>query len=112
MDVLIEIRDGVLVARAEGRIDAYNSPEFESALRSAIEECEGPAVIDCSDLSYISSAGMRTILMIAQILEEREVKLAVCCLIEEIAELFRISGFDKIIDTYPTVQQALAAVTD
>ncbi len=111
-DLGIETMDGALIARAEGRIDASNSPEFEAALLAAIEDRDGPVIIDCAELSYISSAGMRAILLIAQILEERVLPFAVCSLCEEIAELFEISGFDQVIDTHGSLKEALAAVVD
>lgn len=110
MEINTETRNGALIARASGRIDGANARDFEAAVQSAIHECEGPVIIDCADLSYISSAGLRAILLIAKTLGKRGVKFALCSLSAPIAEIFQISGFDQIISTHPSQAEALEAV--
>ena len=68
MEISTENRDGALIARAVGRIDGANARDFEAAVQTAIHECEGPVIVDCEGLSYISSAGLRAILLIAKTL--------------------------------------------
>ena len=102
MEISTENRDGALIARAAGRIDGANARDFEAAVQSAIHDCE--------DLSYISSAGLRAILLIAKTLGKRNVKFALCSLSEPIAEIFQISGFDQIISTHASQSDAIAAV--
>ena len=110
MDISTENRDGALIARAVGRIDGANARDFEAAVQSAISESEAPVIIDCEDLSYISSAGLRAILLIAKTLGKRKVKFALCSLSEPIAEIFQISGFDQIIPVCGSRAEALATV--
>ncbi len=110
MEIKTESVSGALIARAEGRIDGANAREFESAVQAAISECEGPVIIDCENLSYISSAGLRALLLIAKTLGKRSVKFALCSLSAPIAKIFQISGFDQIISTHPSRAEALAAV--
>ena len=111
MDLRCQTNDGVLIANPGGRVDGVNSPMFESALISAIESADAaPVVLDCSELSYISSAGMRAILLIAQMLEDQERQLAVCSLSEEIQDLFEICGFDQVIGINESLEQALGAI--
>jgi len=110
MEITTETRNGALIARAEGRIDGANARDFESAVQTAVRDCEGAVIIDCENLSYISSAGLRAILLIAKTLGKRQVKFALCSLSEPIAEIFQISGFDQIISTHSSRDEALAAV--
>ncbi len=112
MEVNTERDNGTLIAKAEGRVDGSNAREFEEALDSAITEHEdGRAVIvDFEGLSYISSAGLRVILLTARTLRKSEKEFAVCSLSEPIREVFEISGFDKIIPVYASRSEALAAV--
>ena len=113
MDLRCQTNDGVLIANPGGRIDGANSPAFESALKSAIESADAaPVVLDCGELSYISSMGMRAILLVAQILEGLQRPLAVCSLSEEILNLFEISGFDQVIGIHESLEQALGALGD
>ena len=110
MEISTETRNGTLIAKAEGRIDGSNARDFESAVQSAVRDCEGPVIIDCENLSYISSAGLRAILLIAKTLGKRNIKFALCSLSAPIAEIFQISGFDQIISTHPSLDKALVAV--
>ena len=111
MDIVTEKKNGALIAKAAGRVDGANARDFEAAVQSAISECDGPVIIDCEGLSYISSAGLRAILLIAKTLGKRQVKFALCSLSEPIAEIFQISGFDQIISTHSSQAEALAAVS-
>ncbi len=110
MEINTETRNGALIAKAEGRIDGENARDFESAVQTAVRDREGAVIIDCQNLSYISSAGLRAILLIAKTLGKRDVKFALCSLSEPIAEIFQISGFDQIISTHSSRDEALAAV--
>ena len=112
MEVNTERDNGTLIAKAEGRVDGSNAREFEEALDSAITQHEdGQAVIvDFEGLSYISSAGLRVILLTARTLRKQDKEFVVCSLSDPIREVFEISGFDKIIPVYASKSEALAAV--
>ena len=108
MEVHAEREDGILIARAEGRVDGNNAREFEGKLNAAIGEDDRLLVMDLQDLSYISSAGLRVFLMIAKEFQRRGGKLVVCSLTDTINEVFEISGFSKIIPTHASRSEALA----
>ena len=108
MEVRTERQDGTLVAEVGGRIDGVTAREFEDAMKSAISEEEDDAVImDLEGVSYVSSAGLRAILLIAKDLGKRDTKFALCALAEPISEVFDMAGFDKIIKIHDTRAQAL-----
>ena len=111
MKVTIE-RDGdTLVAMAEDRVDGTNASEFQQALEAAISDADRIVILDCDQLSYISSAGLRVILLTARALQRQNSKFAVCSLSEQIREVFEISGFDKIIPVHETRADALGALS-
>ena len=111
MKVTIE-RDGdTLVAMAEDRVDGTNASEFQQALEAAINDADRIVILDCDQLSYISSAGLRVILLTARALQRQNSKFAVCSLSEQIREVFEISGFDKIIPVHATRADALGALS-
>ena len=66
-----ERKDGVLVAKPEGRIDGVNARDFHDALSEAIGTDSNPVIVDLADINYISSAGLRTFLLIAKTLQQR-----------------------------------------
>ena len=109
MDVRTDRRDGALIAEVEGRIDSATARDFEEMMNAAITEQDEAVIVDLARLSYISSAGLRAILLIAKSLWKRKAAFAVCALDDSIAEVFKIAGFDKIIDVRDSVSEALAA---
>ena len=102
---------GVLVAEAWNRVDGTNAHLFEQALREAIGTEDQGMVIDFGGLSYISSAGLRAILVTAKTLKKQGAALAICGLQAPIREVFEISGFDKIIPIYDARSGAVASVS-
>ena len=112
MDVTTARQDGMLSAWVGGRIDGSTAAEFEGTVRTAIEESDRAVIMDFGDLTYISSAGLRVILLIAKSLENQNAKFALCSLSDPILEVFEISGFDKIIALHPSKAEALASLDD
>ena len=105
-----ERKSGTLIARASGRIDGSNAREFQDALETFLENEVSSLVLDLENLSYISSAGLRVILLVSKKLQRASAKFGVCSLSDSISEVFQISGFDKIIQTYRTQSDALSAI--
>ena len=109
MDVTTERQEGVLTAQVGGRIDGSNVAQFEEAIRTAIDESDRAVLIDCENLGYISSAGLRAVLMTAKTLSSRNAKFALCAMSDPIREVFQISGFDKIVAIHSSKAEALAS---
>ena len=110
MEIGVDRQENTLIASAGGRIDGVNAREFENALRGTINDDDKAVVVDLEGLSYISSAGLRAILLIAKTLSQRGSKFALCSLSEPIREVFEISGFDKIVSIHDTRSEAVQAV--
>lgn len=80
-----------------GRIDASNAGACEKELL-ALMEANGPsALIDLGGLSYISSAGLRVLLVGAKAARAKGGKAVICHAPAAIAEVLKMSGFDKVI---------------
>lgn len=80
-----------------GRIDASNASALEKDLL-ALMEASGPSVIlDLGGLSYISSAGLRVLLLGAKSARAKGGKAVICSAPAAIAEVLKMSGFDKVI---------------
>ena len=112
MDVQVNwSRSGeVLVAVLSGRVDSSNSATFHDALKEGIPDGERALAIDCSGLSYLSSAGLRVLLDMVRVFREPNKALALCELSGSIASVVRLSGFDKIIPVHETRAEAVAAI--
>ena len=110
MELKTERKDGALIAWANERIDGANVLEFEEAVRSSIADDDRMVVMDFEQLTYISSAGLRAVLLTAKTLWDRDAKFALCSVSPAIREIFEISGFDKIIAIHASQEDALAAL--
>ncbi len=99
--------NNLLVVKVTGRMDAVTAPEFEKQLTAWIDEGEIVFVIDFSMLEYISSAGLRSILVIAKKLKSVNGKIFLANMEESVNEVFEISGFNSIIPIFDTVQAAV-----
>ena len=110
MEIKTEQKGGVVVALTEDRVDGSNAREFQEALQAVIEDAESALVLDMERLTYISSAGLRVILLVARTLQRKSTKFAVCSLSDSVREVFEISGFDKIVETHATQADAIAAL--
>ena len=104
-----ERRQGnILVLAPIGRIDNLTSPEFQARLLTAVGASPTDIVIDFSGVEYISSAGLRT-LMVASRQKPAERRLAVAHLNAVVHEIFTISRFSHLVPVFATVEEAEAA---
>ncbi len=110
MDVTTERLENVLSVDVKGRIDGSTAVAFEEAVRSAVEETDRALIMDFGELDYISSAGLRVILLTAKSLQSQDAKLVLCGLSDSIREVFKISGFDKLLQIHGTKAEAQASV--
>lgn len=103
----------VLVATATGRIDFAGAQVLEGALAPALAP-DGPVrgiVIDLADVDYISSVGLRVLMVAAKAMRARKASIAVASLQPVVAEIFEISRFHHVVDVRGSVRDAIAAVS-
>ena len=108
--LVAEQKYGVLILNISGRIDGSNAFEFQNKVEESVVEGNTAVVLDLTDLVYISSAGLRVILLLAKNLKSQKVKLVMCSVIGPVKDVFTISGFNAIIPTYDTKAGALSAI--
>lgn len=108
MNISTDRDNGTLIATVEGRVDSSNALEFHEALEAAINPDDQRMVLDCAGISYVSSAGLRVVLLVAKTLQKQNAKMGVCSLSASIREIFEISGFDRIIPVFVSRADALA----
>ena len=103
-----ESREGeVLVLTPVGRIDSSVARDFEDFLSRRVAEGNKHIVVDFSTLTFISSAGMRVLLLTAKKIRVQKGSLYLCNMRDSIREIFSISGFDRIIRICATLVEAL-----
>lgn len=99
----------VLVIAPNGRLDTSAARAFEQDVMAAVDRPAAGCVIDFSAVEYISSAGLRVVLMAAKRMRAAGRHFGVCVVRPAVHEVFVIAGLDAIIPAFPTLADALAA---
>ncbi len=93
-----------------GRVDGTNAGTLEGVIREQLEGGHSVLVFDFTNLNYISSAGLRVLLVAARDTQSRGGKSVFFGLSKQIAEVFSVSGFDKILAVHASRDEALGAI--
>ena len=99
-----------IVVSLKGRLDAVASPEFEASLSDWISKGEHNFLLNLTDLDYISSAGLRSILATSKKLKETQGKIFLTGLHGAVEEVFKISGFLSIFRVFASAEAALKEI--
>lgn len=81
-----------------GELDSKATTEQAAELNKVLELADKSMEIDCSELAYISSAGLRFFMQVKRATETQGGTIRVTHLNEDVAEIFRMSGFLNIFD--------------
>ena len=96
-----EQRDGeILVLVPQGRIDSANAAAFERSVLGHLEAGSRAVLLDFGSLAYISSAGLRVVLVAAKRVKAVGGRFGLCALSDNIREVFEVSGFSSILDIW------------
>lgn len=104
----------VLVAAPGGPIDHPNAQALQKSLSPLLDDAANartPVVLDFTDVTFISSMGLRVLMMAAKQMRGARVPLAVAALHPVVTEIFGIARFAHVIDVYPTLRAALEALS-
>ena len=94
-----------------GRVDGSNVQILESAIQEQLAAGEKKMLVfDFEELNYISSAGLRVLLVTARRMQAEGGKTLFCGLAEHIAQIFEISGFNTILTICKNRSEALATL--
>ena len=96
MNISKNYEDKKLVLAVEGRVDTITSQELEQSINEEIGNFNS-LTLDFDKLEYISSAGLRVLIATQKKLKKEDVPLEIINVNETIKEIFRMSGFDKIL---------------
>jgi stage II sporulation protein AA (anti-sigma F factor antagonist) len=100
--------DRALVIAPEGRVDSVSSSELERLVVSRIDAGEKRLVLDLSGVEYISSAGLRVLLMAAKRLKEPPAALVLCGMGPSVRTVLELAGFLPLFAVEARREQALA----
>ncbi|HTK92731.1 MAG TPA: anti-sigma factor antagonist [Verrucomicrobiae bacterium] len=103
-----------VVVRPTGRIDHAAAPAFRAGLAPHLERCAAGrdgVVLDFSGVDYISSDGLRVLVLAAKQARAQGGTLVITELAARVREIFEITRFEQVVEIVPTVREALARVS-
>ena len=103
-----------LVLSPAGRIDHATADGFKTALAPSLEACAAGrdcVVIDLASVEYISSVGLRVLMLASKQAKTQGGALGVCALQPVVREIFEISRFHLVLQVFPTLRDALAKLS-
>lgn len=95
----------------KGRLDSASTPDLEQRVVVCLDQGTRNLILDFSELDYINSAGLRVLVMSYQHLMPLGGQVMVCGVRDYIAEIFTISGYDRIFFMYPNLDEAVKTLT-
>jgi anti-anti-sigma factor len=99
--------DKCMIIGIKGRLDTMNSNIFEKRMIDLMDQQVNRILVNCSQMDYISSSGLRILLIAVKRITKAGGKFVICGLRENIREIFEISGFTTIFEIYPGEEEAL-----
>jgi anti-anti-sigma factor len=99
-------QSNIRTVRLSGRIDAAAVPSVQKAVREAMAAGAFKIVIDLADASFISSSGLRVLLLLVRELRKQGGDIRLCAARPQVAEVFHLTGFDRIFELYPSREAA------
>jgi anti-sigma B factor antagonist len=98
MKTTIKEQDGNLVVLLEGRLDTATAPQVEKGLTSLNDNNGQDIILDCTELTYISSSGLRLFLGIMKIAKMKGKHVYITGINNEIRNVFAMTGFINLFE--------------
>ena len=97
MDIIINNEMGKTLVVLKGRIDTTNADQFQQDIAPLMEGEHPDIEIDCSEMTYTSSQGLRVFLLLQKSVNARGGKMVLRKMNPQVKEVFDITGFSNII---------------
>ncbi len=94
----------------EGRIDATTAGELENIVMDEAVAASEAVLVDFTNVEYISSAGLRTMLKLAKLCGSKKLALRLFGMQANVFEVFKVSGFSGIIKINSDLNEALSSL--
>lgn len=110
MEFQTRTENNTIVIAISGRLDTVTAPECEKKIRELIDGRNSKFVVDFDQLDYISSAGLRALLLMAKLLKEKDGEVCLANVKGNVRSVFDMSGFIAIFKMEDSVKAAVDAL--
>ncbi len=98
---------GNTIVSIGGSLDASTAPDLDTKLQSEIKKDPEIILVNMSNLDYIASAGLGTLINANEVLRGRGGELRLCCLNDKVHKIFKLLGFLEIFSIYRSEEEAI-----
>jgi len=107
LEISIEEIDKIIILRLIGSIEASSFLVLQKKLDVLVNEERKNVLLDFSNVDYLSNTGLRVLVSYSNKFKEKKGSLGLFSVNEDIKELIRITGVDKILNIYKNEQEAI-----
>jgi anti-anti-sigma factor len=111
LEITRENQGALVILSIAGQLDATTAPELDAALMSASDAGSRYMLLNCTRLTYVSSAGLRILLKVYKQLKPTNGMLALTALQPHIREIFELTGFTNLFSIHDSREAAIRALT-
>lgn len=111
MELAPSLEGSVRIVALRGRLDQASADSTHHALMPYLEECRAAdksLLLDFAGVEYISSVGLRVLIMAAKQIKAQNGKVAIANLTPIVVEVFQIGRFNMVFRVFPNNDEALA----
>jgi anti-sigma B factor antagonist len=102
-------KEGVAIITLIGGIDTAAAPQLEKELSTLVGEGKRKILLDFSEVTFISSGGLRVLLSTSKKIRDPQVRFGFCGLSQEVNKILKLVGFNTIFTIFPSERDALDA---
>ena len=84
--------ENITILTIEGRLDTVNAQQFEAAVKDLSEDASPNVIINCEGMTYISSSGLRSFIILQKNIVRRSGNLILEAMKPEIRKIFDLTG--------------------
>ncbi len=106
MEIDLSYENDIAIAKICGRVDTIAARDFQGRLEGALASGSKRIILDMKDMAYISSAGLRSVLILSKKAQSSDVALIFCGMNDVVRKIFRVSGFSQFTKIAENVEEA------
>ena len=110
IEIKKETENNYLIIFVEGDADASSSIHLDKAIRESIDDGHSQILIDCTNLNYISSAGLGVFMSYIEEISEKSIAFMLFGLSEKVFKVFGILGLDQLLKIKENKEEAVSAL--
>jgi anti-sigma B factor antagonist len=96
-----------MICRVRGYWDFQSSNQLEALVWNLVKQGQCRLLFEFSELSYLNSQGLGTLMNMQKTLEKKAGGVLIIAPSESVRNVFRLTGFDRAIQVYPSVEEAI-----